>query len=272
LLQQAGKLTDVFYKGAVSLPSPTTPLRLLLAYSHPLTNPPTHPPTTSQAASSPSTSALFLRRGLASLPGYVTSAPAATSNKLSNGVSVATEAGPGDLAVVSVWIDSGSRYEAPSLSGASNLIARLALKGYEKEVAKIGGAVKSWTSREMTVVSATVLKADVPAATALLGQVVTSPKFSDADVDAEKAAVLAEMESVTVDAHEQLLFEHLHATAFQVSFSCIIPPSLLHSLPPYLIGLQFKSLFLFRTLRSLNQWPAPPRPSPASASPPSLTS
>jgi len=182
-----------------------------------------------QAASSPSTSALFLRRGLASLPGYVTSAPAATSSKLSNGISVASEAGPGDLAVVSVWIDSGSRYEAPSLSGASNLIARLALKGYEKEVAKIGGAVKSWTSREMTVVSATLLKADVSAATALLGQVVTSPKFSDADVDAEKAAVLAEMESVTVDAHEQLLFEHLHATAFQVSFwfgSFLAPPSL----------------------------------------------
>ncbi|KAM3572705.1 hypothetical protein VYU27_005285 [Nannochloropsis oceanica] len=169
-----------------------------------------------RAVSSPSiSSAHSLRRGLASLPGYVTSAPAAVTSRLSNGISVATEAGPDDLAVVSVWIEAGSRYEAPSLSGASNLIARLALKGYENEVAKIGGAVKAWTSREMTVVSASVLKADVAAATTLLGQVVTNPKFGDADVDAEKAAVLAEMESVTVDAHEQLLFEHLHATAFQ---------------------------------------------------------
>ena len=48
-----------------------------------------------------------------------------------------------------------------------------------------------------------------------------------------QAAVLADMESVTVDAHEQLLFEHLHATAFQVSFkSC--PPSLPLSLSPSL--------------------------------------
>lgn len=133
--------------------------------------------------------------------------------------------------MVSVWIEAGSRYEAPSLSGASNLIARLALKGYENEVAKIGGAVKAWTSREMTVVSASVLKADVAAATTLLGQVVTNPKFGDADVDAEKAAVLAEMESVTVDAHEQLLFEHLHATAFQVvsSLTLLFLP---RSLPP----------------------------------------
>ncbi len=154
-------------------------------------------------------------RSLASVPAYVTAGPAVTTKKLANGVSVATEAGAGDLAVVSVWIDSGSRYEAPSLNGASNLIARLALKGYEGEVAKLGGKVKSWTSREMTVVSATVLKADVSAATALLGKVVTSPKFTDADVDAEKAAVLAELEAKTVDAHDELLFEHLHATAFQ---------------------------------------------------------
>lgn len=197
----------------------------------PLTHP-LNPLPNPQAVSSPSiSSSLFHRRGLASLPGYVTSAPAAITSKLSNGISVATEAGPDDLAVVSVWIEAGSRYEAPSLSGASNLIARLALKGYENEVAKIGGAVKAWTSREMTVVSATVLKADVAAATTLLGQVVTNPKFGDADVDAEKAAVLAEMESVTVDAHEQLLFEHLHATAFQVSFSFVLP-FLPPSLPP----------------------------------------
>ena len=114
-----------------------------------------------------------------------------------------------------MWVDSGSRYEAPSLSGASNLIARLALKGYEGEVTKLGGAVKSWTSREMTVLSATVLKSDVESATSLLGKVLTSPKFTDADVDAEKAAVLAEIETKTVDAHDELLFEHLHATAFQ---------------------------------------------------------
>jgi hypothetical protein len=38
------------------------------------------------------------------------------------------QAAPGDLAVVSVWIDSGSRYESAALSGASNLISRVALK------------------------------------------------------------------------------------------------------------------------------------------------
>ncbi|TFJ85105.1 hypothetical protein NSK_003528 [Nannochloropsis salina CCMP1776] len=165
-----------------------------------------------------STPTLLLRRTLASLPSYVTSAPAVSTAKLSNGISVAAEAGPDELAVVSVWIDSGSRYEASSLSGASNLVARLAFRGYESEVAKLGGSVQAWAAREMTVMSAAVLKADVPAATALLGKVVSSPKFTEADVDAEKGAVLAEMEAVTVDAHEQLLFEHLHATAFQDTF------------------------------------------------------
>lgn len=145
----------------------------------------------------------------------MTSGPAASTKKLSNGVAVAAEAGAGDLAVVSVWIDSGSRYEAPSLSGTSNLLSRVALKGYEQDVAKLGGPVKAWTSREMTVVQASVVKADLAEATALLGKVVTSPKFSDADVDAEKAAVLAELEAKTTLAHDELLFEHLHATAFQ---------------------------------------------------------
>lgn len=168
-----------------------------------------------QAASARPAAAASSARGLASLPGYVTSGPAVSTKKLSNGVSVAAEAGAGDLAVVSVWVDAGSRYEAPSLSGASNLLSRVALKGYEQEVAKLGGSVKAWTSREMTVVQASVLKADVAEAAALLGKVVTSPKFSDADVDAEKAAVLAELETKTTLAHDELLFEHLHATAFQ---------------------------------------------------------
>jgi predicted Zn-dependent peptidase len=71
---------------------------------------------------------LGLQRAMGTLPGYLATASAVNTKKMPNGVTVATEAGAGDLAIVSVWIDSGSRNEAANVSGASNLITRVALK------------------------------------------------------------------------------------------------------------------------------------------------
>lgn len=53
-------------------------------------------------------STCLLQRGLASLPGYVTSAPVATTKKLGNGVSVATEASTSGLGNTRTFFEDGT--------------------------------------------------------------------------------------------------------------------------------------------------------------------
>ncbi|KAG8780068.1 Mitochondrial-processing peptidase subunit alpha, partial [Serendipita sp. 398] len=47
---------------------------------------------------------------------------------LSNKLRVATEATPGHFSAVGVYIDAGSRYEAPQFSGVSHILDRMAFK------------------------------------------------------------------------------------------------------------------------------------------------
>jgi Insulinase (Peptidase family M16) len=47
---------------------------------------------------------------------------------LNNKIRVATEATPGHFSAVGVYIDAGSRYEAPQYSGVSHILDRMAFK------------------------------------------------------------------------------------------------------------------------------------------------
>jgi hypothetical protein len=47
---------------------------------------------------------------------------------LDNKIRVATEATPGHFSAVGVYIDAGSRYEAPQFSGVSHILDRMAFK------------------------------------------------------------------------------------------------------------------------------------------------
>lgn len=53
---------------------------------------------------------------------------AAKITTLSNKLRVATEATPGHFSAVGVYIDAGSRYEAPQFSGVSHILDRMAFK------------------------------------------------------------------------------------------------------------------------------------------------
>jgi hypothetical protein len=55
-----------------------------------------------------------------SLPTKITTLP--------NGLRVATEATPGHFSAVGVYIDAGSRYEAPRYTGVSHILDRMAFK------------------------------------------------------------------------------------------------------------------------------------------------
>ena len=151
---------------------------------------------------------------VASSPLYATARRALSTN-LPNGVTVSSEAKSGDLATVSVYIDSGARDESASNSGVSNILSKVIFKGYEKEIAALGGDSSAWTSREMTGISMNIGKNDVEKATSLLGSILTTPKFTEGDVTSVAGSTLSWLEDVTVNAHQELLFDHLHSTAFQ---------------------------------------------------------
>jgi len=144
---------------------------------------------------------------------------------LSNGVRVATERSPcNDLsATVGVYIDTGSRYETKDNNGVAHFLEHLAFKGtnkrtqvqLESEIENIGGHLNAYTSREMTCYYAQVVKKDVGQAMDILSDILLNSQYNEGAVNRERLTILQEMEHVYQDSKEELIFDHLHETAFQ---------------------------------------------------------
>jgi processing peptidase subunit beta len=144
---------------------------------------------------------------------------------LKSGLRVATETTPyASTATVGVWIDAGSRFETASTNGTAHFLEHLAFKGttarskqqLEEEVENLGAHLNAYTSREQTTYYAKVLKADVPKAVEILADILQNSTLTNASVSAERDVILREMEEVE-GVKEEVLFDHLHATAFQHS-------------------------------------------------------
>lgn len=141
---------------------------------------------------------------------------------LPNGLRVATETRPVGAAVVGVWIDAGTRFEADSVNGAAHFLEHLIFKGtknraqrdLEVGVENVGAHLNAYTSREQTVYYARSLKADVPAMTELLADILQNSEISDAAVDRERDVILREMEEID-QIPEEVVFDYLHGTAYQ---------------------------------------------------------
>eukprot|EP00177_Eucheuma_denticulatum_P000318 GFKZ01000551.1.p1 GENE.GFKZ01000551.1~~GFKZ01000551.1.p1 ORF type:complete len:500 (+),score=75.30 GFKZ01000551.1:147-1646(+) len=143
---------------------------------------------------------------------------------LPNGLRVATEARPVGAAVVGVWIDAGTRFEAESLNGAAHFLEHLIFKGtntrgqreLEIGVENVGAHLNAYTSREQTVYYGRSLQADIPMMTELLADILQNSEISDAAVDRERDVILREMEEID-QIQEEVVFDYLHGTAFQDS-------------------------------------------------------
>ena len=61
---------------------------------------------------------------------------------------------------------------------------------------------------------ARVLKKDTAAALDVIADILQNPKLDEAAIEREKSVILREMEEVE-KMPEEVLFDHLHATAFQ---------------------------------------------------------
>ena len=78
----------------------------------------------------------------------------------------------------------------------------------------MGAHLNAYTSREQTTYYAKVFKQDVPKAVDVLSDILQNSSLEPAHVERERGVILREMEEVEKEV-EEVLFDHLHATAFQ---------------------------------------------------------
>lgn len=161
-----------------------------------------------------------VRRGFAS----PVSLPSTTqSTTLSNGFTIATEHSPwAQTSTVGVWIDAGSRAETDKTNGTAHFLEHLAFKGTNKrsqhqlelEIENMGAHLNAYTSRENTVYYAKSFNSDVPKSVDILADILQNSKLEPGAIERERDVILREQEEVDKQL-EEVVFDHLHATAFQ---------------------------------------------------------
>ncbi|KAL9640332.1 MAG: hypothetical protein Q9164_000335 [Protoblastenia rupestris] len=145
------------------------------------------------------------------------------STTLSNGLTIATEHSPwAQTSTVGVWIDAGSRAETDKTNGTAHFLEHLAFKGtknrtqqqLELEIENMGGHLNAYTSRENTVYYAKSFNSDVPTCVNILSDILQNSKLENHAIERERDVILREQEEVDKQL-EEVVFDHLHATAFQ---------------------------------------------------------
>ncbi|KAL9323071.1 hypothetical protein ACSQ67_011124 [Phaseolus vulgaris] len=155
-----------------------------------------------------------------SLPDYVE--PGKTKiTTLSNGLKIASETSPNPAASIGLYVDCGSLYETPLLSGASHLLEKMAFKSTTnrshfrvvREVEAVGGNVGASASRDQIGYTFDALKTYVPQMIELLVDCVRNPAFLDWEVNEELRKVKAEIGELTNNP-QRLLMEAVHSAGY----------------------------------------------------------
>lgn len=153
----------------------------------------------------------------------ILSAPVTRVTTLPNGLRVATETNHrAETATVGVWIDAGSRFETDETNGTAHFLEHMIFKGtesrdvrkLEEEIENMGAHLNAYTSREQTTYYAKVMEKDVGKAVEILADILQNSKFDEVRMNRERDVILREMEEVEGQT-EEVIFDHLHATAFQ---------------------------------------------------------
>lgn len=142
---------------------------------------------------------------------------------LKNGLTIATEYSPwAQTSTVGMWIDAGSRAETNETNGTAHFLEHLAFKGTEKrtqqqlelEIENMGGHLNAYTSRENTVYFAKAFNSDVPQCVDILSDILQNSRLDESSIERERDVILRESDEVEKQV-EEVVFDHLHATAFQ---------------------------------------------------------
>jgi len=147
--------------------------------------------------------------------------PPITRIVLRSGLTVIVETLPYVRSVaLGYYLRTGSAVESEEHGGASHFLEHLVFKGTAHRTTAdiahvidvLGGDVDAFTGKEYTSFYAHVLDEQVMTALDLLTDIVTSPRFDDADVEMERGVILEEIKMVE-DTPDDLVHE-LFVTAF----------------------------------------------------------
>ncbi|ACU39633.1 insulinase family protein [Actinosynnema pretiosum subsp. pretiosum] len=134
---------------------------------------------------------------------------------LPSGLRVITEHIPGARsAAVGLWVQVGSRDEAPEVAGAAHYLEHLLFKGTARrtaaaiaeEIDAVGGELNAFTAKEHTCYYAHVLDSDLPLAVDLVCDVVFDALCEQRDFETERGVVLEEI-AMRDDDPEDLLHD-----------------------------------------------------------------
>ncbi len=135
--------------------------------------------------------------------------------RLDNGLVVLTDRMPGvRSATLGFFFRTGARDEPPELNGISHFIEHAVFKGTAKRNAldiaieqdALGGALDAFTTHEEVGFAIKVIDDQLPRAFDLLADMLTNPRFDDADLKSEQRVIIEEMKMVE-DSPEEYLGE-----------------------------------------------------------------
>ena len=122
--------------------------------------------------------------------------------KLNNGLRIITKRSSSVQSVsLGIWINIGSRYEAPAQKGISHFLEHLLFKGSKKyscraikeSIEGVGGALNGFTSEEHTCYLVKIPHRYLACALDILSDMVINPCLALADIEKEKTVVLEEL-------------------------------------------------------------------------------
>lgn len=147
---------------------------------------------------------------------------AVETSQLNNGIKVATQHWPGQLATITVIVKAGSRQETIENSGVTHFLERLNFRGtknrnktqLELDIENMGGQLTAHTARETTTYTMTVFKKDADRAVEILGDILTNSIYDKNQVEAERETVYRECIEVQKDQLESTI-EAVHYTSYR---------------------------------------------------------
>ena len=144
------------------------------------------------------------------------------SGKAECGLQYAVKKSGSAVGYCALSIRCGTRDESGFHSGIAHFVEHTIFKGTERRSAsvingyldRLGGELNAFTTKEEIVFHATVLKEDLPKASALLFELATCPTFPEHEINTEKGVVIDEIHSYKdtpsediYDRFEEMLFE-----------------------------------------------------------------
>lgn len=121
---------------------------------------------------------------------------------LPGGIRVLTEHMPGQRsATIGAWVGVGSRDETHDHFGSTHFLEHLLFKGtasrsaldIAEEFDAVGGEANAATGKEYTCYYARVLDSDLPLATSVICDMVTSARIDESDLETERGVILEEL-------------------------------------------------------------------------------